>query len=102
MVTEVDLSWDPEAFASGYDIVKGDLIDLHATMGDFAATTTACTVDDTPGPPFPDAEMPVVGQGNWFVVRSVNCGGNGTYDTASPFQIGSRDVEINASPFSCS
>jgi hypothetical protein len=31
----------------------------------------------------------------------VSCGGNGTYDSGAPRQIGSRDAELAASPTAC-
>ena len=37
----------------------------------------------------------------WFLVRPVNCGGNGTYDEIELRQQGSRDLEIQAGAWGC-
>ena len=39
--------------------------------------------------------------GFWFLVRGVNCGGSGSYDTGEPSQVGSRDAEIAGSGADC-
>jgi exonuclease III len=101
MVGKMNLSWDPEAVATGYDIVRGDLLVLHGTKGDFTAATSICLADDNPGIALSDPEMPIAGQGFWYIVRAGLCGVNGTYDTGTASQVESRDGEINASTFSC-
>jgi len=35
------------------------------------------------------------------VIRAVNCGGNASYNSGSPKQVGSRDAEIAASGNAC-
>ena len=47
------------------------------------------------------ADMPAMGSGFWYLVRAVNCGGAGTYDSGSSGQVGSRDPGLAASPFAC-
>jgi subtilisin family serine protease len=95
------LSWDPEAVATGYDIVQGDLAILVDGGGDFTAATTACLDNDWPGNNLPISDTPAAGDGFWFLVRGMNCTANGSYDTGSPSQVGSRDAGIDASPASC-
>jgi hypothetical protein len=41
------------------------------------------------------------GQGFWYLVRAESCGGNASYNSGSPSQIGSRDAEIAASANAC-
>jgi len=101
MVDETILSWDPEALATGYDIVQGDLVILVNSDGDFSLATTSCLDDDQPETNLPNSEMPSAGYGLWILVRGMNCGGNGSYNTGSPSQVGSRDVGINLSNYSC-
>jgi hypothetical protein len=43
----------------------------------------------------------VAGTGFWHLVRGSNCGGSGSYDEASPGQVGTRDGEILAAPGAC-
>jgi subtilisin family serine protease len=95
------LAWDSEPLATGYDIVQGDLGVLISSGGDFTTATTACLDDDRSGTSFPISGTPPAGQGSWFLVRGMNCAANGSYDTVSPFQVGSRDAEINASLVAC-
>ena len=43
------LSWSPVSGATSYDVVVGDLALLHASMGDFGASTTGCLGNDLTG-----------------------------------------------------
>jgi len=79
------------------DIVKGSLGALLAGGGNFAPATSTCLADDTATPIADDAAPLDPGAGFWYLMRAVNCGGNGTYDTGAPSQAGSRDAEIAAS-----
>jgi hypothetical protein len=95
------LLWDPEPDATGYDIVQGDLALLLESGGNFTVATTACLDDDRSINDIPISGEPDSGQGFWFLVRAMNCAADGSYDTGSGFQVGSRDSEIDASPSSC-
>jgi hypothetical protein len=95
------LSWDSEPDATGYDIVQGDLELLLSSGGDFTASVTACLDDDRTITDIPISGELSAGEGFWFVVRGVNCAANGSYDTGSASQVGSRDSEIDVSPSSC-
>lgn len=103
--TEVDfqgpyLVWYPVPGATGYDIVTGSLDILGATSGDFAQATGSCAgrnVQATYTEPVTDL---AVGEGVWFLVRGVNCGGTATYDEPM-LMIPARDPEIEASPNRC-
>ncbi len=95
------LEWTRPDDAFRFDLVRGDLTLLIQTQGDFTQATTVCLADDTFQAEFEDADEPSVGGGFWYVVRGDNYDGNGTYDSLSASQVGSRDAEINASAFAC-
>ena len=95
------LEWTRPDDAFRFDLVRGDLTLLIQTQGDFTQATTVCLADDTFQTEFEDADEPSVGGGFWYVVRGDNYDGNGTYDSLSASQVGSRDAEINASTFAC-
>jgi hypothetical protein len=99
--TVTDLSWAPIAGATGYDMVKGNLGPLRNSGGNFAANTKACVANDLPATTVQDTEVPPPTGGLWFILRAVNCGGDGTYDEEPGGQQGSRDAEIDASPNAC-
>jgi hypothetical protein len=95
------LHWTHLGETTGYDVVRGNLAALQASSGDFSLATMACLADDYPGASLAEGEPPVPGEGFWFLLRPMNCGGNGTYDTVDPSQIGLRDAEVDAAPDSC-
>jgi hypothetical protein len=100
--TDSLLSWSAASGATGYDVVKGDIITLLASGGDFTSSTTACLANDLPATTVSDTEVPPAGSGRWHLIRAVNaCGGNGSYDEDAGGQQGSRDDEIAASPAAC-
>jgi hypothetical protein len=95
------VSWSPAAGATGHDIVTGDLDALRAGAGDFAAATIGCLDDNRTTTTLLDAAPLAPGQGEWFLVRGQNCGGNGSYDSGGSAQTGARDGEIAASGSDC-
>lgn len=96
-----ELSWSALAGATTYDVVRGDLSTLNRSGGDFTTSTTECVADDLAATSTVYPGVPPPAAGSWFLVRGVNCGGAGTYDSSFPTQKGSRDAEINASPLVC-
>ncbi len=101
---EVDssfLSWSAVADAIGYDIVRGDLLTLHSSAGNFTVATEECLADDHPTTSLAHSAVPDPGSGFWFLVRDARLGGNGAYDSGGLAQVGSRDAEIDASTRSC-
>jgi hypothetical protein len=100
-VSRTAVSFAPMLGAEAYDAVRGSLGTLRSTGGDFTAATSGCLGDDVAvtSVPFPDSPTP--GQGFWVLVRPVNCAGPGRYDSGFASQVGSRDVEIAASPAAC-
>jgi hypothetical protein len=97
----VTLSWAAVSAATGYDVTKGSLVTLRSSLGDFTTATTGCVGNNVAGPTINDLQTVAAGQGFWFVLRAVNCGGNASYDSGSPKQVGSRDAEIAASGLGC-
>jgi hypothetical protein len=96
------LSWTTAANATQYDVVEGDLSALRSTSGDFAAGTTACTVEHstaTTAHVFAAGSLP--GEGTYYLVRPIGTGCRGTYDDGSTSQQGGRDLEIAGAPMAC-
>jgi hypothetical protein len=98
------LNWPVVSSASGYDIARGSLVTLKSTQGNFSAATTDCFADNLTATTLNDPQSPAAGQGFWYVLRAVNCGGSASYNSynfGSPDQVGSRDAEIAASGHAC-
>jgi hypothetical protein len=95
------LSWTALPDATGYDVVRGLLRSLIDSSGDFTAATESCRADDTIETFVDDSDPVPAGDGFWYVVRPVNCGGDGSYDSGGLHQAESRDAEIEASPLAC-
>ncbi len=100
-VAGTELDWTLVIDATAYDITSGDVATLAGGAGDFSLATDRCVADDVAGPPVLDALAPLPGSATWYLVRAVNCGGNGSYDSGSAGQEGLRDAEIGASPVAC-
>ncbi|ANM30469.1 hypothetical protein ABI59_14165 [Acidobacteria bacterium Mor1] len=91
------LSWDRVDPATGSDIVVGDLDCLRTSGGDFAACTSGCVDDNRTTL---DALAPAGGS-QFFLVRSQNCGGSGSYSVSGGGQVGTRDDEVLLSGNDC-
>jgi hypothetical protein len=100
-VTRTTLAWCPMSTATGYDVVRGDLTLLRSSGGNFTTATVACLVNDDPTISTAYSLNPPVAGGIWFLVRVINAGVAGTYDSGAPSQVGSRDAEITASGADC-
>jgi len=83
--------------------VRGDLATLRATGGDFAAATQACALNGQPdlSYDYSNDPAPAVGTGYWYLSRTRDAVGNGTFDSGHSSQMGLRDTEIQASGASC-
>jgi hypothetical protein len=99
--TATTLSWTALAGAGRYDVVRGSLAVLRATGGDFESATEGCVVDNESGTAAMFSGDPGAGDGFWFLVRGVNCGGDGTFDSSGAAQVGDRDGGIAESVNSC-
>jgi hypothetical protein len=100
-VSSPGLSWSASATATGYDVVRGSLNVLRAGSGDFSAAVDQCLLDDGAATSLSVPDLPADGEGLFFIVRPVNCGGAGTYDSGAPPQAASRDAGIQASAEAC-
>ena len=99
--TDARLTWQSSVGATGYDLVKGDLVMLRSSTGNFALATNDCLANDPTTTMLLYSNTPTPGQGFWFLVRGENCGGKGSYDSGAPRQVGLRDAEIAASGHDC-
>jgi hypothetical protein len=95
------MSWTAVATATVYDIVRGGLATLRSPAGNFTTAIDQCVGDDVQATSVPVPGSPAAGSGFFYVVRAVNCGGDGTYDEGVPSQVGQRDAEIDAAPSAC-
>jgi hypothetical protein len=101
MAGNARLVWSAVDAAAAYDLVRGSLTVLKSSHGDFSAATTGCLDNDLTATSRDDADTPSAGDGFWYLVRAVNCGGSATFDSGAPSQVGSRDAEIAASGHAC-
>jgi hypothetical protein len=99
--TTVVLAWFGIPGATGFDVVRGSLDLLRSTDGDFAAATAACLADNRISAALELPAGPASAGNQWYLVRGVNCGGSGTYDSGGAGQQGSRDAEIASSGHAC-
>ena len=95
------LGWSDVAGATGYDLARGSLKVLRSSHGNFSAAATDCLENDMPFTSRDDTDTPAVGDGFYYLVRAVSCGGSATFDSGAFSQVGSRDAELQASPSIC-
>ncbi len=94
------VSWSAVPGAASYDVVRGHL--TSPGLNPFTSTgTDACLAAATASTSVLFAANPPVGTAWWFVARSRNCGGPGTYNSGGAGQLGSRDAGISASGAAC-
>lgn len=95
------LSWLTVPVATGYDVVKGSVVALRSSGGNYTTSTISCLGNNLVATTADDTAAVPAGQGFWYLVRAVSCGGSASYDSQAPKQIGSRDAEIAASGVAC-
>jgi PKD repeat protein len=94
------LSWDVDSHTTGYDVTRGDLLQLLAT-GELDGTELAC-LSSGAAASVVDAFVPAAGEAVFYVVRGVDCAGQaGTYDTTAASQVGTRDPGLQGPPPAC-
>jgi hypothetical protein len=91
------LDWPLLAEATAYDLIAGSLDALRSSGGHLTAAMVRCVLDDVSGPPGADAAP----ESSWYLLRAINCAGEGTYDSGGAGQQGGRDAEIAAAPLAC-
>jgi uncharacterized membrane protein len=95
------VSWTSVSGATGYDLARGSLSLLQSSQGDFRVAATDCLESALGATSYEDTDTPPAGDGFWYLVRPVSCGGHGTYDSGEPSQIGSRDALMQESTATC-
>jgi len=95
------VTWTGVAGSSGYDLVRGSLRILRGTGGNYTSALQSCVASDVATTFVDVSDNPEVGDGWWFLGRSITAGGPGSYDCDYPGQVGSSDAEIAASPLTC-
>jgi len=95
------LGWGPLPDATAYDVVRGDLGALLSNGGNFTSAIQGCLANDLGESALVLSGSPTKGTGFFYLVRGIDCGGPGTYDSGDSAQVGSRDAEVDASPLSC-
>ncbi|HEX5043116.1 MAG TPA: putative metal-binding motif-containing protein [Candidatus Polarisedimenticolaceae bacterium] len=84
------------------DVIRGGLIALVSSHGDFSRATNACLASDTNATSLEDNELPAASDGYWYLIRVQRATGNHpTYDAEVCHQAASRDSSIAASPAAC-
>jgi hypothetical protein len=101
-VEPAGLWWGNVAAATGgFDVVKGDLLQLRATAGDFSntlVTETCLSNDQVETSVDHSADVPVPGGGYWYLLRSQP---GGDFESGATSQVGTRETEIDASGNGC-
>lgn len=95
------LKWDLDAVADRFDVMKGDLMNLQTSSGDFASSLNGCLEEDSADAQSSDPDEPGAGGGFYYLVRGQAGCRNGTCNCGQSGQIGDRDSEINASSNKC-
>ncbi|HJQ99311.1 MAG TPA: putative metal-binding motif-containing protein, partial [Candidatus Polarisedimenticolaceae bacterium] len=95
------LSWGAVAGATGYDIVAGDLTELRGSHGYQFLSQASCLQNDLSATTLTVNTPVTVGNAKWWVMRPLNCDGDGTFGSGSPKERPGRDQEIGASFYSC-
>ncbi len=91
------MSWCVPNAIPAFDVVRGDLVTLRATAGDYSVATGTCLAAAQADPWLESPASPPPGGGFFYLVRDAA----GIYDTGEPSQVGSRDAEIAASGHDC-
>jgi len=100
LASDGTLTWDAVPSATAYDVVKGDLMLLRAGNGDFTGSLLDCLVNDGSSPATSDSNMPLAGEGWYYLVRAA-APTEGSYDCGCAGQPVSRDTHIAASLNAC-
>jgi len=95
------LAWTTLAGVVGYDIVRGDLMALRDSGGNFTTGTVQCVADDHADAFIDHVLDPGTDAGFWYLVRGVSVTGGLSYESMLPSQVGQRDAEIDAAAQSC-
>ncbi len=87
------VSWDADPDATGYDVVKGDLMAARAARS-LAGTTLGCLSTDGETE-VEDPTLPAPGGAFYYLARGNNCApGTGSYDSGGAGQVQPRDLAL--------
>lgn len=88
------LHWTTLPHAVSYDVVRGRLLVLQSTGGDFGEATIYCLAEDTTATSIADPAAPPPGRVRFYLVRANTGSGSGTYDSGGETQHADRDAGI--------
>jgi PKD repeat protein len=98
----IDLHWDPYPAVQNYDVVRGDLIDLRATGGNFGSAQRICLLDDGEDETAEDHDNPGAGEAFFYLARATSCARRtGSFDTTGPGQAAARDLDLQGAGAQC-
>lgn len=96
------MTWAPQFTGTSFDVLRGDLGALRASGGDFGASGISCVADDGPVAGATDTSIPGGSRGFFYLARAVSCADqHGSYESAGPGQVGSRDDAMLGLPAAC-
>lgn len=95
------LNWNTEAIADRYDVMKGDLMTIRLSLGDFTASLTHCLEDNSSDTESSDTGDPGPGGGFYYLVRAQASCKDGTCNCGHSSQVEDRDAEIETSENKC-
>jgi hypothetical protein len=95
------LEWESVPNATMYDVIRGDAVTLHTSLGGYRDSVSACLGDDVAATTLESTLQPGPGEIFWYLVSPCGCGGSMSYDSGGSAQAGSRDAGIEAAPASC-
>ena len=98
--SDAALSWGSVAVASAYDVVRGNVRTLIENDGSFAQAIDQCLANDTASLGLVESGTPAVGEGFFYVLRAVNCGG-GSWDEGGAGQAAPRGPSFALSAAAC-
>lgn len=90
------ISWSAVPDSDGYDVFQGSLTDLQTSGGNFSTSTSDCRAENQAATDYQQA-LSIGTDADFFLVRAVNCGGNGSCNSEGPEQADDRDAGIAGS-----
>lgn len=98
------VSWDPDKIGSRYDVIRGNIAELHIAAGDYTnvLALTDCWDTNLANPSTVDPTTPFgPGDSLFYLARTrKGCSGSpvGSYNSGGLGQVGDRDPEIATNP----
>jgi hypothetical protein len=94
-------NWNSDTVADRYDVMKGDLMSLRSSNGDFTSSLTGCLEENSADTQSSDSVDPGSDEGFYYLIRGQADCRNGTINCGHPGQIEDRDAEIDSSSNKC-